>query len=196
MVATWGSNSDDDKVDETTLMALEIQTWRKKMILLRDELFNNLTSLKFDFIDLETCKNTIEKENCTLKEQDFDFKEKEEVLKYYPQGHHGVDKAFELLQVTTMDRYLKYHVQEFERTINEKIPSLLTCRQKTHRHKHNFPGCPRSGGTCTDKGGCMLSDKGPWNDPEIMRDWEDLLYAEHFHNEKLTLQETLGLGIM
>ncbi|KAM3251404.1 hypothetical protein P3L10_005474 [Capsicum annuum] len=27
-------------------------------------------------------------------------------------------------------------------------------------------------------------------------DWEDLLYAEHFHNEKLTLQETLGLGIV
>ncbi|CAN4107525.1 unnamed protein product [Withania somnifera] len=200
--------------------------------------------------------------------EDFDFKEKEEVLKYYPQGHHGVDKegrpvyierigqvdSVKLLQATTMDRYLKYHVQEFERTINEKMPA---CSLAAKRHidtsttildvqgvglknfnksardliqrlqaidGNNYPESlcrmyiinagsgfrllwnsvksfldPKTsqkihvlgnkyqsklleiidaselpkflGGTCTcaDKGGCMLSDKGPWNDSEIMR---------------------------
>ncbi|MCH92024.1 phosphatidylinositol/phosphatidylcholine transfer protein SFH12-like, partial [Trifolium medium] len=223
--------------------------------------------------------------------EDFEFEEKDEVLKYYPQGHHGVDKdgrpvyierlgqvdCNKLLQVTSVERYLKYHVREFERTFTEKLPAcsiaakkhidqsttildvqgvglksmnkaardLLQKLQKIDGDNYPEVYCfiystigmvdavnrilqetvslnrmfiinagsgfrllwntvksfldPKTtskihvlgnkyqsklleiidaselpdflGGTCTcaDKGGCMLSDKGPWNDPEILK---------------------------
>ncbi|GAU31223.1 hypothetical protein TSUD_210800, partial [Trifolium subterraneum] len=71
--------------------------------------------------------------------RDFEFKELEEVMQYYPHGHHGVDKegrpiyierlgavdATKLMQVTTMDRYIKYHgLKNFNKQARDLITSL------------------------------------------------------------------------
>lgn len=201
--------------------------------------------------------------------EDYKFAELAEVLQQYPQGYHGVDKEgrpiyierlgmahpSKLMQITSVDRYLKYHVQEFERAFNEKFPacSIAAKRQicstttildvqglglknftptaasilgavtkvdcnyypetlhqmfvvnaSTTFKKYLWPAAqkfldaktipkiqvlePKSLGmlheaidpsqlpdflggscTCSSEGGCLRSNKGPWNDPEIMK---------------------------
>ncbi|GAB2233078.1 hypothetical protein Drorol1_Dr00002293, partial [Drosera rotundifolia] len=75
---------------------------------------------------------------------DFEFQELVKVRLYYPHRYHGVNKEGQpvyikrlgnthpgkLMNVTTIDRYLKYHVQEFEKALTEKFPACSVATKR------------------------------------------------------------------
>ncbi|KAF4370268.1 hypothetical protein G4B88_012952 [Cannabis sativa] len=77
--------------------------------------------------------------------KDFVYEEYEEVQRFYPHGYHGIDKGgrpvyierlgkiepSKLMSVTTVDRFLKYHVQGFEKAFRERFPA---CSVAAKRH--------------------------------------------------------------
>ncbi|KAH9721306.1 phosphatidylinositol/phosphatidylcholine transfer protein SFH11 [Citrus sinensis] len=172
--------------------------------------------------------------------KEFKFEEFAEVKKFYPHGYHGVDKFGRpvyierigmvdlnaLLQVTTVERFIRHHVSEQEKTLSFRYPSCSIAAKRhiasttsildvtgvtLHRlfiinagsafrmlwkvvkafldartlakiqvlgsnylsnlHElidpSNLPSFLGGNCTCSDYGGCLFSDKGPWNNPEI-----------------------------
>ena len=77
--------------------------------------------------------------------QEFKFEEYAEVKKCYPHGYHGVDRygrpiyierigmvdINSLVQATTIERFVKYHVSEQEKTLNLRFPA---CSITAKRH--------------------------------------------------------------
>ncbi|GKU95546.1 hypothetical protein SLEP1_g8893 [Rubroshorea leprosula] len=215
-------------------------------------------------------------------QKEFKFDELAEVKKRYPHGFHGVDKygrpvyierigmvdMNELLQITTIERLVKNHIAEQEKTLSLRFPtcsiaakkhiasttSILDVKgvgmsnfSKPARHlfmevlkidsnyypetlnklfiinagsgfrmlwkvvkafleartlakiqvlgnnyfcnlievidPNNLPSFLGGNCTCADYGGCLLSDKGPWNNPEIIEMLQALSATEEISNE-------------
>ncbi|KVI03804.1 CRAL-TRIO domain-containing protein [Cynara cardunculus var. scolymus] len=99
-----------------------------------------------------------------------------------------------LMNVTTVERFLRYHVQGFEKAFSEKFPA---CSVAARRHidscttildvhgmvlgnkyqnkllevieSSQLPDFLGGICSCSNDGGCLRSDKGPWHDQELMK---------------------------
>ncbi|RCV10633.1 hypothetical protein SEVIR_2G130000v4 [Setaria viridis] len=86
------------------------------------------------------------REDCSVDAiaNDFKFEEYDAVKRCYPHGFHGVDKfgrplyieriglvdLSKLMQVTSIDRYVKYHISEQEKTMSLRYPSCSLAAKK------------------------------------------------------------------
>ncbi|KAK4262608.1 hypothetical protein QN277_028149 [Acacia crassicarpa] len=221
--------------------------------------------------------------------KEFKFTEYTEVKKCYPNGYHGVDRhgrplyieriglidLKRLLEVTTIERYIKYHVSEQEKTLNVRYPAcslaaqrhiastttilvvngvgmsnfskparyLFTEIQKIDSNYYpetlnrmfiinagsgfrmlwkavkafldvrtlakiqvlganylhvlleaidpsNLPDFLGGQCSCSDSGGCLMSDKGPWNDTEILEMIQAISLRGEI-NDSITSEESL-----
>ncbi|XP_019155894.1 PREDICTED: phosphatidylinositol/phosphatidylcholine transfer protein SFH11 isoform X4 [Ipomoea nil] len=209
--------------------------------------------------------------------KEFKYEEYREVKGLYPHGFHGVDRygrpiyidrvgmvdINKLLEVTTIERFVKYHVSEQEKTLNLRYPACSLAAKKhiasttsildvkdvgmsnfskparylfleiqkidsnyypetLHRlfiinagsgfkvlwkairafldqrtlakiqvlgnnylknlveviDPSNLPTFLGGNCTCSEHGGCLSSDKGPWNDPEVTDILQAMLEAD------------------
>lgn len=79
-----------------------------------------------------------------IARQEFKFEEYQEVKKCYPHGFHGVDRYGRpvyierigmvdldtFLRVTTIERFVKHHICEQEKTLNWRYPACSLAAKK------------------------------------------------------------------
>lgn len=92
----------------------------------------------------ESCLDHVKFEVFVCVQEEFDYKELCEVKRYYPHGYHGVDRRGRpvyierlgkldvegLMKVTTLDRYVLYQTQQYEKTIKVRFPACSAAANK------------------------------------------------------------------